>query len=222
MPQKHSRADKEALALSRRVDVHVTMNNNAQTAQEGMLFTSERMEPTTKNDEDTWEWAIGLSTSIPDSVDVTSMPWTVGSDRRIAHAHAAAGLFDAPKFTQGAKGIRLLVVTPAHFQQGWLPDGFSVVDNAYQGRLLNLSVVLRAAFVQRPMHLSGWDMANERPKPTRRLVPAGAVYFFEKTDPSEFTPDEIASLWFLGVGSGTSEGLGRVVASPWTPDTEGT
>jgi CRISPR-associated protein Cmr3 len=36
---------------------------------------------------------------------------------------------------------------------------------------------LQAAITPRPEVVSGWDMAQKRPKPTRRLVPAGGVYF---------------------------------------------
>lgn len=34
----------------------------------------------------------------------------------------------------------------------------------------------------RPAVVGGWDLAAGRPKPTRRAVPAGSVYFFELED----------------------------------------
>jgi CRISPR-associated protein Cmr3 len=38
---------------------------------------------------------------------------------------------------------------------------------------------LKAAIVPRPQTVSGWDLDIKKPKPTRRLVPAGSVYFIE-------------------------------------------
>jgi CRISPR-associated protein Cmr3 len=78
-------------------------------------------------------------------------------------------------------------------------------------------VILRAAFVPRAVHVSGWDMKERRPKPTRRLVPAGAVYFFQKIDRAPFAAGEMAGLWLqaLGKQGDRDEGFGRVVAGPW-------
>jgi CRISPR-associated protein Cmr3 len=37
---------------------------------------------------------------------------------------------------------------------------------------------LRAAAVDAPLVVSGWDLAKRGPKPARRAVPAGATYFY--------------------------------------------
>ena len=67
---------------------------------------------------------------------------------------------------------RAILVTPAHFTQGWLPRW--LVESPEGVR-----VHLKAAAVGRPEVVSGWDLLRSRPKPTRRLVPAGSVYFLE-------------------------------------------
>jgi len=98
-----------------------------------------------------------------------------------------------------------------------LPDGLEADGGAYQGRLAGLDhdVVLRAAFVPRPIHVSGWDMAAGAPKPTSRMVASGAVYFFERTDGKPFVDADARSLWLAALGSRTEEGFGRVVAGVW-------
>ena len=108
-------------------------------------------------------------------------------------------------------------MTPACFEAGWLPDDFAARDGAYHGRLpgVDAEVILRAAFVPRPTHVSGWDMERGHPKPTRRLVPEGAVYFFEKVDRTPFTAGEMGGLWLATLGADGDEGFGRVVAGPW-------
>ena len=38
---------------------------------------------------------------------------------------------------------------------------------------------MQAAAVGRPLIVSGWDMLAKKPKPSRRLAPAGSVYFVD-------------------------------------------
>jgi CRISPR-associated protein Cmr3 len=78
-------------------------------------------------------------------------------------------------------------------------------------------VVLRAAVVPRPLHVSGWDMAARAPKPTSRMVPPGAVYFFERVDGQPFGEAEARALWLAAIGARTDEGFGRVVPGTWNP-----
>ncbi len=82
-------------------------------------------------------------------------------------------------------------------------------------------IELRAAFVGRPVHISGWDMATGKPKSTSRLVPAGSVYFCERTDGGTFGVDEARALWFAAIGKRTCEGFGRIVPGIWNPNGRG-
>jgi CRISPR-associated protein Cmr3 len=124
-----------------------------------------------------------------------------------------------------------MAVTPACFKGGWLPDGFDPVKVEdtweFRGGLPNIAgeLLLRAAFVPRPMHISGWDMAAGKggaPRGTSRLVPPGAVYFFERAaENGAFAADDARALWLAALGSRTNEGFGRVVPGIWNPkDTE--
>jgi CRISPR-associated protein Cmr3 len=115
--------------------------------------------------------------------------------------------------------LRVVAVTPLCFAKGWLPDGFAAHGNEYRGRLpeLDAELVLRAAFVPRPIHVSGWDMAAGKPKPTSRMVAPGAVYFFERVDGRPFGESEARALWLAAVGRRTGEGFGRLAAGFWGP-----
>ena len=64
----------------------------------------------------------------------------------------------------------LLLISPAFFAGRWRPD------NLPQG-------ALRAAAVDGPFAVSGWDLALGGPKPTRFGVAAGSVYFLEGAPP---------------------------------------
>jgi CRISPR-associated protein Cmr3 len=91
-------------------------------------------------------------------------------------------------FAAGAAGLRLVLATPALFAKGWLPGW---LDDRLEGTPPHgsgLKLKLRGVALDRWGALSGWDMRPDKPHPshqggaarsTRRLVPAGAVYWFE-------------------------------------------
>lgn len=76
-------------------------------------------------------------------------------------------------------GLRMILATPAFFNNSWCPEWLD--ENTLEGKIpgCELKVKLRGACVGTWKPLSGWDMENKRPKPVRKLVPAGSVYFFE-------------------------------------------
>jgi CRISPR-associated protein Cmr3 len=209
--------------LSRRIQTHVRVGSEERTANEGLLFSHEVVETL----EHQAEWAIGVEADVP-AARVPALA-TLGSDSRLARIEElpsqmfepADGLLDA--FHPGSAGLRLLVVTPACFRRGWLPDGLERKDDGYRGRLPGIGgeVVLRAAFVPRPTHVSGWDMAANNgkgaPKPTSRTVPPGGIYFFQRADGRPFGAAEARSLWLEAIGDRTDEGFGRVVPAVWSP-----
>jgi CRISPR-associated protein Cmr3 len=211
------------LLPSRRIQVHVSVRSEEQTADEGALFSHDVVETL----EHEAEWAIGVEADVP----VGRLPRmaTLGSDSRLARIEEIPsemfeppdGLLDA--FRPGSAGLRLLVNTPACFRRGWLPDGLERRGEGYRGRLAGIGgeVVLRAAFVPRPIHVSGWDIAANNgkgaPKPTARMVAPGSVYFFQRTDGTLFDDAAARALWMAAIGDRTDEGFGRVVPGVWSP-----
>lgn len=78
--------------------------------------------------------------------------------------------------------IRMILATPAIFSQGWLPGWLKKTDNGLEGRPPgapeDVTLRLVSACVDRWKPLSGWSLETRGPKPIRRMVPAGSVYFF--------------------------------------------
>lgn len=70
----------------------------------------------------------------------------------------------------------LILRTPGVFPGGWQPPGLEGED-LWRGPS-GISARLVAAVVPRARVVSGWDLANGRPKPAQRTVPVGAVYAF--------------------------------------------
>lgn len=209
----------DVLAMARRVQVHVGILPEELTADEGVLFSHDVIETLDRRA----EWAIGAEVTLPDGA-LPSLA-ALGSDARLARVESLpAALFEPPAslieaFRSPSKGLRVVAVTPLCFARGWLPDGLEEEGGTYRGRVpgLDHDVVLRAAFVPRPIHVSGWDMAAGAPKPTSRMVAPGAVYFFERIDGKPFAEADARSLWLGALGTRTEEGFGRVVPGVWSP-----
>lgn len=207
------------IALARRIQTHVAMCPSSGTAREKYLYSHDLIETV----ESHWQWGIGcrLSVDDPGRVDVA----TLGGDRRLAAVEATdASTFAIPSsledvFARGHKGLRVVVVTPAAFARGWLPDGFDRVDGGYRGRLpgIDAELELRAAFVNRPLAVSGWDMAKSRSKPSTRMVPPGSVFAFERRDGGDFTRAHARALWLAAMGDRQDQGFGAIVPGTWNP-----
>jgi CRISPR-associated protein Cmr3 len=76
--------------------------------------------------------------------------------------------------------FRVVLLTPAVFKKGWLPD--FVEAPTLEGSLAGLKVRLLSAALPHRRAISGWDIQKRYHKPLRYAVPAGAVYFCEILD----------------------------------------
>jgi CRISPR-associated protein Cmr3 len=208
----------------RRTDVRVTLNAQTQTAEPGMLYQAEVLETL---GEGGLQWALGVQCVLPETAPgFPRGPVGLGGKRRLALAEpVSAGLFAAPAgLPETSPGLRLILATPAHFRRGWLPDGLEREEHeghpAWVGTLPGVEgrVVLRAALVPRPLESSTWDMVRRAPRATRRWVPAGSTYFFQRVDGRPF--QALRPLWLAAWGQGPEEGLGRVLPGYWNPEEE--
>lgn len=210
--------------------MHVTIERETQTADEGKLFSTTNMEPLLRHEQTglIYEWAIGLRAALPQELSglgLGAARLSAGGKRKMASTQPLAPQsFALPQAlvkafeTQAPKGLRLMLATPAHFERGWCPDGISwdTSKAQWRGELFGHEVILRAAIVDRPSHVSGWDVARWRPKPTLRLAPAGSVYFFERADGQPWSAAHIQDMWLAQLGQSTKDGYGVVVPGCWT------
>jgi len=124
----------------------------------------------------------------------------LGGERRLVHWRVGDNhdLWSCPTelatALNDATGVRMVLATPAIFENGWRPswlDGQSLIGRPFYGAP---ALKLVGVSIGRWKAVSGWSLAkvNEQgqpdpngkrgPKPIRRMVPAGGVYFFEKVD----------------------------------------
>jgi len=124
----------------------------------------------------------------------------LGGERRLVHWQAAGHeqAWKCPEAIvnalKGAKNVRMVLSSPAIFSDGWKPGWLDQASLQGKPPITNAPTLkLVAASLSRWRAVSGWsyepvddpDNNGKRkpgPKPIRRMVPAGAVYFFEVVD----------------------------------------
>jgi len=82
--------------------------------------------------------------------------------------------------------FKLYLSTPAIFKNGWIPgwlkeetkDGIKTFEGIYEG----IKLKLLTAAIGKYVSIGGFDMKAKKPKPMRKAVPAGSVYYFEFKD----------------------------------------
>ena len=117
---------------------------------------------------------------------------------------------------------RLILMTPAIFEHGALP-GWNGAAWPLGG---NVKATVQAAAVPRPEIVSGWDLAADngegkpkgRPKPTRRLAPAGSVYFLNLEGDPESLHAWCEATWLACTSDDEQDrrdGFGLAVLGTW-------
>ncbi len=120
-------------------------------------------------------------------------------------------------------GLCLTLLTPGVFSAGCRPGW---LDHALTGsppEAPGLKLRLRAAALERWQPHSGWDLAQRQPRPTRKLVPAGATYWFDVLGACD--KDSLAALWLASVcdeQQDRRDGFGLALPGPWKPPADDT
>jgi CRISPR-associated protein Cmr3 len=142
----------------------------------------------------------------------------LGGDGRMARLSRWAGA--APDWSAPREAVirsrrfRWVLQTPAIFSGGWLPrslreaaDRWFIERDGFRARLVSVAIAA-------PELAGGWDLIRRGPKPFRRMVPAGSVYWFDiETGSGE-------AAWALFHGQSVSdekaqEGFGLVHLGGW-------
>jgi CRISPR-associated protein Cmr3 len=76
--------------------------------------------------------------------------------------------------------FKLYLSTPTVFKKGWIPEWID--EKTLIGEYNDLQLELLTASMGKPLHIGGFDIKAGRPKPMRKAVPAGSVYYFKILD----------------------------------------
>lgn len=153
----------------------------------------------------------------------------LGGERRLMQWRESKAdwpqLPDKLKTTIVAQGAcRLLLLTPAYFRQGFRPSW--LLQPQY-----DVTPELKAAAVAQPQVVSGWDFTLNRsgrpgaPKPTRRLAPAGSVFYLKLNGDKTAIEQWVEAMWLQCVsddgenepaGQNRRDGFGLAALGVWT------
>lgn len=222
-------------AIPTELRTHVKMQNSVQTAEPGRLFQTlgldmgeKRLKE--KNSEFNYGWnkeRYGFAIRSSESIEQTYR--TVGGESRLAYIQPVKNLWPVcspglQKALNSANSITLTLVTPAIFENGWLP-GWLKREEFFRGVLpgTNLKLKLRAVANARWQAISGWAMQADKEtpgrigaKPIRRAVPAGAVYWFDIEGGDR---GELSKLWLQSISDYQSnDGFGLVLPGIWNKE----
>jgi CRISPR-associated protein Cmr3 len=127
----------------------------------------------------------------------------LGGEARSGHYRvvAAENVTIPESMDEGQTKIKLLLLTPAYFNSGWQP-----VDGDWE-KIWGQPAKLISVALGRPLHLGGWNMANDQHKHKAMwaYVPPGSVYYFELEKPlqkpikafTQLPQEESEFSWFI-------------------------
>ncbi|MGQ9918069.1 MAG: type III-B CRISPR module-associated Cmr3 family protein [Bryobacteraceae bacterium] len=199
----------------------IGLDAHTRSVEEGRLFTAEAAAFRQQH-----HGAGSLTTGFLAAVDGATPPQDglvrLGADGRAAVVYALPD-FALPEPDFGAlaasRRCRIVLATPGIFKRGWLPEGVEEQKGEFLFDLHGVRGRLAAAAVPRAGVVSGWDLARERPKPARRAVPAGAVYWLDQLEATPEALRELAARGLWGEPCGDpqrrAEGFNRIWIAPW-------
>ncbi len=199
--------------LPRQRRLHVAIDSESRTARDQMLFATEGLEfsPSLENGE--VQRAICSRIIVPD--DGWAKPERaapLGGERRLAYWTEADVDWPKEPTWNGGSHLRMQLVTPGAFSEGWKPGWIGPDGTGSPPRTTGLKVRLVGAAVARALPVSGWDYVTAAPKATRFLAPAGSTYFLEILDGLP------AGLWLSSICDQEQDrldGFGLVIYGGW-------
>lgn len=172
--------------LERDQRTHVAIEPERQSALDGALFRTEALVFGNSKT----RFGLSVACDVPQALATAASKAAgivmLGGEQRLTRlAEGGPKWPTVPNLSVGpGRLLRLVLLTPAVFEQGSLPGAFALGG----GRLV-------AARVDRPEVISGWDVKARGPKPVRRAAPAGSV-FWVRLDEDVDAAAWISERWF--------------------------
>lgn len=179
----------------------VSIDRETKAAIEGRLFQRKGL-----------DFSGGYTMLIRTDAKLASGYAPMGGDRRIVLWKETKAEF--PSLSNELRGrvledksCRLVLLTPAYFEDGLLPKSL--------GEIAEVAAVVNGRY----QTVSGWDLKVKRAKPSRRLVPAGSVYFLKLRGEAQEVSEWLNRVWFKNVSDGEQnqrDGLGLAAIGVWS------
>lgn len=199
--------------------IHVSIEQTTQTAREGALFQTSGLEFVRTQQADGRAQLSGaqpLALAVDTDAELWEGPDFMGGERRVVRWCSSESVLPVcpdPVRRQilDRRACRLILVTPGYFMEGYLPNW---VLQATHG----VAVTVEGAAVRRYQTVSGWDYKEKAPKPTRRLAPAGSVYFVKLQGEDASIDRFIDAVWMQNISDDEQtrrDGFGLAILGTW-------
>lgn len=194
---------------------HVAMDNQRQSAMDGALFQTTGIEfdyaaPPEEDKKDTRRFGLVVLSDL--DLHGGGLGFLGGEKRMVdwepleGETPLGACPPDLRAEIEHSGFCRLILATPAYFGGSNLPTQ----------ALAKYDVEIKAMINNRFQTVSGWDYELKKPKPTRRLVPAGSVIFLKLNDEPEMRKKFIDVVWGKNIGDDlTADGYGLALLGTW-------
>jgi len=198
--------------------IHVSIDPKTLSAAPGELFQTTGLEFSHRHEKDgllrlSSRYALAIDTD----ADLKEGPGFLGGERRVVNwRRVDDALPECPlevrkSLLETPHTCRLILTTPAYFEDGYMPHWFT--------EFFGFQVEVISAIVSRYQTISGWDYQARHPKPTRRLAPAGSVYYL-KLFPEEGGDIDsfIDKTWLMPISDDIQsrlDGFGIAVLGTW-------
>lgn len=114
------------------------------------------------------------------------------------------------------KGFSLSLLTPAIFENGYLPAWLDQTTLCGKLPLSDVEVKLESVAIDRWLPVSGWDSIVWKPKATRKAVGSGSVYWFSVM--TQMDEKTLQRLWAQPISDHSqdrNDGFGVAIISAW-------
>lgn len=203
---------------------HVAIDPDTGGASEGKLFQTEGLDlaRTLTNEGKTSE---GISLLARCAEPLGQGLVHLGGERRLAALQPQPENLwpqmpsDWPDRINQLGGLSLTLITPGLFDAGYRPAWLDEAGIGSPPDLPELRLQLCAVACERWQPHSGWDLAENKPRGMRKLIPAGAVYWFKLLQQTDSA--SLMALWLSAIcdrEQDRRDGFGLVLPAPWQPD----
>jgi len=159
--------------------IGIALDYEKGTAKDQMLFNQRRLR--LKND-----FALSIKINNLTSIEPEGI-LTLGQDRKIFSYSVQEDVNIVSDSTvdlikekiQQTKKFKLVFTTSVLFKEGLLPKNILPDSWIWENDDSKLQIKIRSIFSGRPIAVGGWDIQHHRPKPLRKTIPSGSVFYCE-------------------------------------------
>ena len=197
--------------------IGIGLNANTRSVNDGNLFTTQAVSMRKYEHGGTKPFDAGFVVEIAGAELPDKMIIKLGGDGRgailtkINQDDLVTGINQPTEIFSRIKSegkCRIILTSPGIFPNGWTPTNSESADTRLQFEMGGITATLDCAAVSRPEVISGFDMANNCPKPALRVAPTGSVYWLNNI---HSTTDLLVQLVQNGLWTSTKDNPPRQV-----------